>query len=646
MTHGRKNSAEEEELVTSFGIIAASAFHGHQLSKPTISVGNSSTASRSMGTNSAGINTISTHSRKSSNESHTAKGHIRKESWSKAAIKSAKSTANAAGLCAFNVDVSPVDEKALNLERAIDQDDGRTKFVSLDLQRTEEKRDAGESGVVLIASHANTNTQASHQLVVPQPRPAVIFSPSPVPSDNSDASQSTSHSGVGIALSTPTVVVADQEQFLFPDHPFASTTGTNREAVPRASEYAGPHPTSARLAEYNVDDSTLNNVSARHRLPPAANRLYASVERHPYAAAQSSSSSRPRPTLQVPTTRDEVSPSRRMFAEINSSLREVLPDEIQYSPYSVNPPSRSSKRDSDALGVEEALSVAFTHRSLDDMDMDEMEEDVTEARSMDEEDLTGTSAVGAQILTAQAALRSAPLYRTMPQIEEDSVRDSWRDSRDDGDDTIMPHAYQHTLAASGFSIKESTPSINSSPMTSPRLVKKYDETEDFSDLFYRPGHSAGNSIRAPSMEYSRGLASREPSGSLEKAPSNPISRTASVSALTGLTRQLSEEYNSLLDDEGHTFGRRDSPVHHDHEQGYREDEPQVHALHTRGSSGANVPLRVPMTRPQSIDPSLLVPEDVRSSRTSSILDPQGTEEGTGTMIFFLLCHSYSHYLGL
>ena len=636
MTHGRKNSTEDQELVTSFGVLAATAFHGHQLSKPSISVGNSSAASRSMGTNSTGINTTSTHSRKSSGASHAGRGHGRKESWSKSAIKSAKSTANATGLCAFNIDVSPVDEKALNLERALD-DEGRTKYVSLDLQRADEKRDAGESGVVLIAPHANANQ--AQQLAAPQPRPVVVFSPSPVPSNHSDASQSTSQTGVGIALSTPTVLVPDQEQFLFPDHPYAAIMGAARESVPRASDYAGPHPTStAKMAEFNVDDSTLHNVSARHRLPPAV--VYAQVERHPYAAVQASSSTsnpRSRPTLQVPVTRAEVSPAKKMFAEVNHHLREVLPDEIQYSPYSMNPPSRNSKRNSE-LGVEEALSVAFSHGSLDDMedeldmqdelDMDEEDSAEVQDASMEEEDLTGTSAADAQILTAQPAARTAPLYRTMPQIDEDSVRDSWRNSRDEADNAGMPRSIQHTPAASGFSMKESSPSINSSPMTSPRALRKFDESEDFSDLFYRPGHSAGNSIRSPSMEVNRGLLSREPSGSIEK-PLFPISRTESVSALAGLTRKLSEEFSSQLDDERRTFGGRDTPVHQ-HEQGHHVNEAEMHALLSHGSPpGANVPLRVPTTRPQSIDPSILVPEDVVSSRTSSILDPQESEEATG-----------------
>lgn len=138
----------DSELTTSFDIIAATAFHGNQKHLPSVSLPPSSAVSRA-GTNSVGMTTTSTHSRKSS-----AASHARKDSWGLSAIKTAKSTANATGLCAFSVDGqfhSPEEEKSKGLEGALMREN--TKYVRLD-EKPSEKRDPGESGVMLIAPHA------------------------------------------------------------------------------------------------------------------------------------------------------------------------------------------------------------------------------------------------------------------------------------------------------------------------------------------------------------------------------------------------------------------------------------------------------------------------------------------------------------
>lgn len=601
IVHSRKTSIEEAELATSFSLIAASAFHGNQSVKPSVSIHVASTGSKSAGTNSTGLNTMSSHSRKSSGASHvgTSRGHGRKESWGTSALKTAKNTANATGLCAFNADVSPIDEKASN-----GQDIGR-----------EGKREQGENGVLLIAPHANLQPK------LPSSHPAVPSS-SPIPSDRSEE---TSHSGVGIALSTPTVLV--EKPFVFPDHPYA-TGVQHSEDIPHPSDYAGPHPTSVKVSDLPLDGLSLNDVSVRHRLPVAVNRLYAHSP-HPYAANEQKA----HPTLKVtsPNTQS-VTASSRMFAQIGGDVREVLPDEIQYSPYSPNPPNpprNQTSHESDALGVEEALSVAFSHGSMEnDQDADD-----------GEEDLTGRSE--AQIVTGTTVTVSAPQYRkiNMSPIEEVSTHNSWMASRTEDSDDIYPLVSQHRLipTSSTFKSKESSPdpmSLESSPMTSPRQFRKFDDTEDYSDLFYRPGqHSAGNSVRdTPSSDVLKSMSSREPSGSIDRFQPKSLSRSTSGSALMNLSRQLSEQYNTRRDDEQRTFGGEDSPNKRASEATeISEDVVDTHAALSYGpSSGAVLPLRTPESRLLSDDPSLMIPEDVESSRASSIIEHLEADDGTGT----------------
>ncbi|KAL5481095.1 hypothetical protein ACEPAI_10036 [Sanghuangporus weigelae] len=611
----------ESELAFSFDLIAATAFHGSQTLKPHVHYGPSTTGSGSRngaGTNttSTGLNTTSTHSRNTSNASKNATsrsighGHNRKESWSKSAIRTAKHTAQATGLCSGNDDLSPADEKVLALDGKLQQD--RTRYVHLNPR--DGRTGADDDSVVDITAKSSQYLNATQTNFV---GPSL----SPVPSDRSGGS-----TGVGIALSTPTVLV--DHPFQFSDHPYAS--GPNSVEIPRPAEYAGPHP--SRMAEFALTESSLNDVAARHRLPSAvvASRSYTETPTlHPYAAAEQ----RSRPTLRVPVS--SIPPPKKMFADIGTgSIREVLPDDIQYSPYSAQH-SENSKHNSEALGVEEALNLAFSRK---DSATDEKGGQV-EGDTRDAEDF-GPRTVG-QELIAPVLMRSAADYRVerMPQIDEGSMRESWQNSQDVDEHGrfLVPTPMSTISFKPKFSPAQT--SLDSSPMTSPRQFKKFDDTEDYSDLFYTPGQPAsvsgglragGNSSGSsgeptPPNEPTNPLNFREEEGFATRRPL--LAR--SNSALTNLRRKLSEEYRTSIDDR-HILSEDVNLRRHVSDVPEVDDEfGDMNDIVSQGSPpGASLPLRLGLTHSESPGPVHVIPEDVESSRASSVLERYETEEGT------------------
>ncbi|EJC99203.1 uncharacterized protein FOMMEDRAFT_142822 [Fomitiporia mediterranea MF3/22] len=615
----------ESELPFSFDVIAASAFHGNQSLKPSIHFAKTPTTSRThtatgTGTNttSTGLNTTSTHSRNTSNASRGAgsgtsrsNGHARKESWSKA-IKSAKHTANATGLCAFNEDLSPADEKVIALDNRLQQD--RTRYVHGGSH--DSPNDPGESDVVLITAQASKRLDASQQN-------ANGLNLSPVPSNRSG--DSTGNSGVGIALSTPTVLI--EQPFQFADHPYANGTRQS-EDMPRPAEYAGPHP--SRMADFAMNETALSDVSVRHRMPMAASRPRSDSPPpvHPYATADA----RSRPTLKVPL--QSIPPPKKMFADVGTgSIREVMPEEIQYSPYSAQYSAASSKRNSE-LGVEEALSVAFRRGRTGGAQAEEQVSSGVDETSETEDFGSGS---GVQELIVPPIFREGSPHRgdVTPRADDNSVRDAWQNSQDE--DNVGNLVVPTPMSAASYKLNSSPAqmSLDSSPMASPRQFKRFDDMEDYSDLFYRPGQQStvAGSARGSSGEPTPPgeLVRTLSSGGESSSPQRPM-LARSNSALTNLRRQLSEEYGSNSDDRQVLSG--DLSLHrHGHVSDVLEvdeGDDELHAVLSQGSSppGASLPLRLQTAHAESPGPEGAIPEDVESSRASSILERFETEDGT------------------
>lgn len=634
LKHSQLRSAKakevESELAHSFDLLAASAFHGHQARKPNIVIPRSSTSNSGHGT-STGLTTMSStsHSRKSSGASHGgSRGHARKDSWSKSALKTAKSTATAAGLCAFGTDnnvITPVDEKSSDLMDAVSRDG--TKILNAGGRASEKRRNGDDDRVVLIARGGSGKTPAGQ---------AVTRSTGISPTPSAQSGGSVDSSAVGIAVSTPSALAPEQgEPILFPDHPYASGASHRYHDMPRASEYAGPHPSSPKVVVLAATEGTLNDVSLRHRLPPRPNPsgstplLFVQGVSHPYAADP-----RPPPQPHLLQPNKQPNPSS-MFAQVKSgNIREVLSEEFQYSPLSQG--SSASNRDS-ALGVEEALSLAFRRRSFDAAHS--FVGSPRSSRDLDNVKRTSTPASQHDAETWQVP-SGAINEEAMMEAQHDVWTPSQRPS------AMQPpnpqRAYQHrphpSVGLVVSHMKDTSPgitSLDSSPQASPRA---FGNSDDLDDLFYKPGQSSGsNSInRTPSSELIQRLSSRDTSGILDKSSSRGGS-----SGLIELSRQLTEDLSAEHDDDGgsvaeHTqmLGRRFGFLGNERPS---EDMPSSLLLLPQASSsppGTTLPLRLPNPRARILEPSLLIPEDVESSRASSLLERRSGDEGTGKCILY------------
>ena len=107
------------------------------------------------------------------------------------------------------------------------------------------------------------------------------------------------------------------------------------------------------------------------------------------------------------------------------------------------------------------------------------------------------------------------------------------------------------------------------------------------------------------------------------------------SALTTLKRQLSQKYAQNIEAERQMLDEDAGLSNHidDGTGGEESNIDEVHAIVSQSSSppGASLPLRAAMPRPESLGPAVLIPEDVRSSRASSILERYEGDDGTGQL---------------
>ncbi|TDL25281.1 hypothetical protein BD410DRAFT_785181 [Rickenella mellea] len=613
-----RDGMEESELAHSFDLLASTAFHGHQLRKPNISV-----PRPSMSTSAYGTSTISTgHSRKSSGASN-GKGHQRKDSLGKS-MKTIKSTTS--NICGFGDDPlrSPVDDTSDGLENALNGD--KTKVISLGGRRS----DAApvDDNVMLITSNPKPPLPPPSQNVQRSTRV------SPTPTERTGGSDGVP---MGIAVSTPTALTPEP----LAAHPYATA---GRSHAPRPSDYAGPHPSSPRVTLTAATTDTIRNeVSLRHRLPPrpstsGSNNQTPPASSHPYAVE-----GRSFPTLLVP--QQEKMP---MFAQVGSGIvREVMPDEFQYSPLTPGGsahPSRQSQRSS-ALGVEEALNLAFRRESgVTAIEPSEDHASMQEAELEPEaEPEVRRSPVVGHVHAATWPRASFDIQQQTPQTPDKvdaqlSQSSSSQPSSQPSDSSKEPSPGEEALKKnSPWSPAVVSPSAQtngtrspgvgsqeSSPETSPRALV---HSEDLDDLFYKPGQrSADNSLRrTPSSELVNRLAHIRHAS--DKRSSMRLS--SGVHESHDLSHDTVPEHDNESESTGiehpsiSSWDRRYSRMS---ELSQLPDPPPL--PHTSNSSpGTTLPLRLPTSRALSLDqPSLLVPEDVGSSRASSLGAKEDAQE--------------------
>ena len=458
-------------------------------------------------------------------------GHKRKESVS-SVLRRARSAAT--GLCVGADGISGHPNAADMFTGK-----GNTKVIALS------ERPRGltpPDSVVLISPtmHQNRSSPDRDPLVPGHSRLGI----SPTPS-----SQSRSAEWVGIAISSPppSEEHSGDEPITLPTHPYAQ--GAN-------NYHRTPVNTTAQLSE-----------TVHHRQPII----------HPYAIHSAY------PTTLSPqwVHRDQtISPARRMFAEITPGhLREIRPEDIQYSPYiddaprvfttarAVNQPvaveqqfeDPSSRRDSDVLRMSDALNLSLVRSRLSSS---------TDSGIGASED---PHLYGPQPERTASSRSNAfplrPVLELLPSaddnIDEGTSHDRWREAsptlpRTDygnSDPTSLHTLPSSQINPSVFS-DPSTParrmepsgsspglSNDSSPPLTPRPLGRLDDLERFQDLFYNP------TVNQPqSPEWSPVIVPATASEDRRFATS-PVSLARSRSQLTTLVRQLSEDLYELRNEE-------------------------------------------------------------------------------------------------
>ncbi|PBK90025.1 hypothetical protein ARMGADRAFT_1014688 [Armillaria gallica] len=371
---------------------------------------------------------------------------------------------------------------------------------------------------------------------------------------------------MGIALSTPPTDIEDRESIRLPAHPYAQGGRYAYTSPSRGSDYAGPHPSSVAGG-----DPERLDVSQRHRLPPRALN-------HPYAqyADRDSYSDNDR-IIPNPRPDSNISPASKMWAQLspNGKVHEILPEEIRYSPVVHAKGAGANIRHSgnifDTIGLGEALFSAGEARGSKDSGLGASEEQGVRGQA------NGILHPYSNFRQPVAYDVTRPLYFYKPVAEKPLPP---QPGDDDVSATSTPQ--RPALVHESSSSTERTPETNSS-QASPRPLGSPDDLEHFQDLFYRPSQVIGPALSR-----------------------NPSSR----SGLTTLANQLN-----------HEFGERDRHLSGGSSSGSsRPGGDGMQFVLSERPEGARRGSIIP-----PFHPSVTIPEDVESSRASSVIERSPVE---------------------
>lgn len=472
--------------------------------------------------------------------SKTSKSHSRAHSRSDSIGKSALKLAKSLWSSDEKAIISPIDESAGPLERALR--DEKTKVIRL----------ADPAYIEVDGDSTPTSV-------------------SPTPSRISD-------SRLGIALSTPPLLVregGDEEALRMYSHPYAQgglyTYNGDRD-------YAGPHPTQ----QVQSPKSTPTDVQ-RHRFPPQ-------TFVHPYAQASWRNSYQ----SVVPQLRpdSDIPLSDKMWAQFSpGTVREVLPHEIQYSPFLSehgSPGGTSGQVILDTVSVGEALYNAMRRPRSKDGDS---------GLGTSEDHAIGSNGDGQrEESSASESLRATRAVRPYLQPAQKSSSLLPPNSTSRTSEPLVPATLRSASGNSqGHSQQSSSPG-------EPEL-QSTDDMEHFRDLFYRPSTLVDSASVLPSS-----------TGPLTGNSNERWSRRTR-SGLTTLARQLSQEFEDLAAEFGESGLEDDSKLRF-----VLSDTTSLQDASPEGIRAENIP---------AFRPSENIPEDVQSSRASSIMER--LDEGNGTL---------------
>ncbi|KAI0715891.1 hypothetical protein C8T65DRAFT_642778 [Cerioporus squamosus] len=587
-------------------------------------------------------------------------GHGRNHSLGKSALRIVRTTATtAAGLCGISGSPSDdergaMDEKGAAMEEALRHDG--TKIIHLRDQVARDHR-GREGGIMVITPPDSGRLRAGDPGIGPGGSNGV----SPTPSG-----LSTSAEGVGIAISSPLPQEDpfEREPIRIPDHPYAHGAG----AYSYYDHQPGRAPILPSVRAAQQGDSAPSPTSTtggdsitKHRQPVKVHPYspYTQVQ-HPFSAITGNDSG---PSFRSPKPRpgrhlDVYSAKSSMFAELSpGTIREIMPDEIQYSPNIPTPPIRVSERT--ATGGPSTHPYASSNNRLSEWGFADVLSQTLRPQSSVDSGLGTSEAHEIPTLPERPTFAriyddSSDMVVISPDEEvEEEMADMLhpRSMSGSGVDSsgrrrpkiINPPAFRPELLARerSFNSSGSSPGVvstQSSPPLSPRPINSSDDLERFRDLFYRPPES-----RTPSSEDAVPTVSRRPSGSI---PIELNARsTRSLSGLTTLARQLSVNLEEMQDREHELeeadraspmWGARYGGLAGQRPQDLGPDPPGVLSQSSSRSGylrDAQSPLRLPLDEDMVLSqPIDVVPEDVESSRASSMLELPIEDDGSNLRV--------------
>ncbi|KAI8974784.1 hypothetical protein BD414DRAFT_423838 [Trametes punicea] len=694
-THGRESSA--------FDALAEATLLGSQRRRPTVHVRVRPPRSDGHGTTSgfggttsgtaaatwtsashgqarsrghAHSNSVGTVSQPRSDESFMwTPGHGRNHSFGKSALRMVRTTAaTAAGLCGVHGGheseedkargKAPMNEKATAMEEALKGDDTKVLHLRDQLPRRNERvRDVGGVVVVTPPSEARARLGEQHTEVGPGGTQGV----SPTPS-----AQSASGEAVGIAISSPPPPdeSSESEPIRIPAHPYAQGA-----TYPYYQRNVGRAPILPSVRAARSDSSAAPSPTStsgedgvtKHRQPVVVHPYspYKQIA-HPFAAITGTDPSQTsRPQRRITKHLEVRPPQSRMFAELSpGQIREILPDEIQYSPYIPTPPVKlpepahsskpsghpygpSSKRTSewgwaDALthtmrrpqSIDSGLGTSENQEVLDPEKVQNAQtlDDVDDIIVIRPEQKLAEDDPDALSPPSKSGSGNAIESRRRPGYARETTQASSNHTLASSPmESVNPPMFrkEHSTGQLSHNSSGSSPGVvsqHSSPPLSPRPINYNEDVERFRDLFYQPPES-----RTPSSEGSRPSFSRRPSSSVAMELNARSTRT--LSGLTSLARQLNENMEEMEAYEALSEGYdRSSPMWGARQgglEGRRPDDlgPEPSQLLSQSPPGlvyereGKSPLRLPVDTNLALSqPSDDVPEDVESSRASSMLE--------------------------
>ena len=536
---------------------------------------------------------------KSLSKSSKSGCHSRGDSWSKSAVKVAKSTVAICGFSSSEDEVAALTERdvrATSLEDALKRDGTR---------------------VIRLADPVYIPVDRGVP-VNPDPNNSTRMSPSP--SDTSDQR-------VGIALGTPPLEDDQGDSSYHPFHPYAqgglsfSVPGpsSNQTRIDRGAEFAGPHPS----INSAVNIPPISHTLAKHKLPPH-------VLLHPYAQGPARDSYIDQNGLIAQHRSGAETPGQmKMWAQLSPGvLREVLPGDFQYSPFTpqdnISPLSTSSSdlvHINDTTGVGEMLANTSRFRRSQDSGFGANDSDnhVMGAKP--------TSQVDCDIQPQNSLPEFGP--RTIQKPIQHNPQPSG------GSEAMKKPSFTNQVVSASPEQQPPTPdrsdsaitSTSSSPPFMPRHLGSPNDLESFQDLFYRPNNDPRVTLNEPAFLDT-------PNISTSGWDRNNMQNHKTESGLTSLARQLSEEFELMALERERSSSQYSSILSSTGQQsGSVSRRPTDDSLHFvfEEATQSELPAELDLPTIHAFHPSGTLPEDVESSRASSIIEriETGEEDDTG-----------------